>query len=151
MKRRKFTFVIDDNGCFVCTSHKRWKGHYPQCRWNGKTSNIHRVIFIECFGEIPKGLDVRHKCDDKGCINPEQMELGTRQDNVNDAMERGLWPLGVNSGNYKLDDEKVTNIRKLLKSSKNKHKTLIELSEKYNTSISTIYAVHYRRSWKQVE
>ena len=143
--------MIDDNGCFVCTSHKRWKNHYPQCRWNGKTSNIHRVIFRECFGEIPKGLDIRHKCDNKACINPEHMELGTRQDNVNDAMERGLWPFGERSGNARLNEEKVISIRTRLKNKKNVHKEVLLISSEYQVSPSAIYSVYYKKSWKHIK
>lgn len=31
-----------------------------------------------------------HTCDNKRCINPDHLELGTQRQNVKDAIERGL-------------------------------------------------------------
>lgn len=149
--KRKFDFSIDDNNCFVCTSHKGYKGGYPQCRWNGKTANIHKIIYTECFGEVPKGIDIRHKCDNKKCINPEHMHTGTRQDNVNDAINRGLWPVGEKSGTAKLNTVKVKFIRKYLKNRNNVHKRVVYLSNKFNVTEGTIYAVYHKKSWKHIK
>jgi hypothetical protein len=46
------------------------------------------MIYEECYGEIPDGLVVRHKCDNPSCINPEHLELGTVQDNNQDKIDR---------------------------------------------------------------
>ena len=39
--------------------------------------------------QIPDNLWVLHTCDERQCINPKHLYLGTRQDNTNDMVTRG--------------------------------------------------------------
>ena len=48
-----------------------------------------RWIWTMANGPIPKGLVVRHKCDNPPCFRLSHLELGTYSDNNNDAAERG--------------------------------------------------------------
>jgi len=69
--------------CHNCTSHSLSCG-YPQL----KGKHLSRIIYTENYGIIPEGLLVRHKCDNRLCINPAHLELGTHQDNVTDCIVR---------------------------------------------------------------
>ena len=74
--------------CWECCSHKPAKAGYPQLHRGGCTQNAHRYVYQLIKGEIPLGQVVSHTCDNKLCMNPDHLILGTPQDNVNDYMER---------------------------------------------------------------
>ena len=60
----------------------------------------------------PAGVVVRHKCDLRGCINPDHLETGTHQDNMDDMWRRGR---ARPRGKPPLTDEQKDAIRKDLR------------------------------------
>lgn len=58
-------------------------------KWhNGKLWLAHRLVLLELHVPIA-GMLVRHHCDNRGCVNPDHLTVGTHWDNVNDMVERG--------------------------------------------------------------
>ena len=141
MKRKKVTWIKNKNGCMECNSHAT-SNKYPQMYKNRKTILVHRHIYEECFGEIPKGMVIRHKCDNPLCINPEHLELGTQTDNINDMLSRGRKAKtnGENNGNAKLTKEQVLEIRKSTLSTR-------KIAKIYKVSQSTIRDIKSNKTW----
>jgi hypothetical protein len=87
----------DENGCWTWTGYKNqiW---YGRARYFGDLVGVHRISWMHHHGEIPDGMLVMHKCDNRLCINPEHLQLGTHGDNNRDCFEKGRHP---NSAGYK--------------------------------------------------
>ena len=149
-RRKKITFDIDDNGCFNITSHVKGKKGYSNITRNGRRTTMHRYIYEECFGLIPYGFVVRHKCDNPSCINPEHLEVGTHQDNSNDCDERGRRPNGESVYGARLTGKDVKKIKRILMSNKVDKQIISEIAKHYEVNINTIYAIHYNKSWVHI-
>ena len=62
--------------------------------WRGPDRYAHRHSYRLHKGVIPRGKIVQHRCDNKKCVNPAHLILGTRRDNAKDALERGRYASG---------------------------------------------------------
>lgn len=98
-------------GCFVCISHARDKDGYPLIWRNRKQNRMSHIVWEECFGDIPNGLWILHKCDNPSCINPEHLFLGNAKDNGIDKAKKGRSAKGLEHGMAKLTDQQVEEIR----------------------------------------
>lgn len=74
--------------CWEIKGRKNQDG-YGQIKHEGRYMGAHRWSYTHHVGPIPKGLLVRHKCDNPPCINPDHLEVGTIADNMADARIRG--------------------------------------------------------------
>lgn len=127
-------------------------GKYGQLKGSGKSASsyrAHRISYQIHHGDIPDGFVVMHTCDNRTCVNPLHLVLGTQQENVLDCKCKGrrvvnISPMkGEKNGRSKLTEQDVVLIR-------NSQLQTKQLQDKYKVSATTIRKIKRRSSWKDV-
>ena len=100
----------------------------------------HRFAWELANGPIPKGLLVRHTCDNPPCVNPKHLEVGTYEDNANDMVIRGR------SGLAKLNVELVQTIRRRLSQGERRS----TLAREFGVDRATIGRIDRQECWRSI-
>ena len=80
--------IIEETGCWEWQLSTQRNG-YGQIKFNKKMCRAHRVSYSAFNGEIPEGQEVMHSCDNRRCVNPDHLSVGTHQQNMSDIVKRG--------------------------------------------------------------
>lgn len=149
------SYVVPDGDCL------RWVGATtspgPRCaggyglfhvKREGKNIDMyaHRYAYERQNGEIPKGLQIRHSCNNRWCVNPAHLSVGTRQDNMDDMKKAGRQSKGEHRHSAKLTEMQVLEIRRRFAAGER----CCDLEKAYNVSHCTMWRVIHRVSWKHV-
>jgi hypothetical protein len=136
--------VVQENGCW------EWQkialcDRYGNIWAYGKREKAHRFAYSLYKGEIPKGLNVLHTCDNTKCVNPAHLFIGTQKDNIDDMYKKGRDNnvYGERVHTAKLNVENVISIRKDTRSG-------AVIAKEYGVSSVLICAIKRRAVWKQV-
>ncbi len=132
----------------------QWNGYtnedgYGMFKLGKKCVRAHRVSWTLHFGEVPKDLHVLHRCDNRGCVNPAHLFLGTHQDNMRDRSRkgRGVSPPshpGESHPSAKLNEEKVRAIRDRYIPRK---VTMDDLAKEYGVCRQSISNIVHGKRW----
>lgn len=137
LRRRGWTVVSRVLGISACWE---WDGTlmangYGYVHCGGKLLRAHRVSYEVFRGDIPAGQVVRHRCNNKRCVNPHHLELGSQQQNLDDMVKARRSANGERNARAVLTDEQVVAIRQSYASGLTTYRAL---GEHYGVSESTI-------------
>lgn len=121
---------------------------YGKMRFNGTPQGSHRISWQIHHGNIPEGLNVLHKCDNRLCVNPEHLFLGTQKDNMVDMVKKGRGNPSKGESHVcaKLTEAQVIEIYKRAK----KGDRLIALAREFNVHTTTVFDIREQKTWKHL-
>jgi len=126
-----------NTGCWIWLACTDIKG-YGRIAYLQKNMRAPRVSWLLNKGDVPGGLHILHKCDNKLCVNPDHLFLGTNRDNSLDAAKKGLiW-------HAKLTATDIPNIRRMRASGK----TFQSIAQHYGVDRKTIEGIFNGKSWQ---
>ena len=111
----------------------------------GKNIPAHAYSYIAFIGEIPTGMQINHKCNNRSCVNPKHIYAGTQKQNVKDMDDSGRRNQvnGEQNGNSKINETIAKQIFD--------HKGHAKIAaKKFGVSISLVYAIKKKLIWKQI-
>ena len=151
---RFFKKVIKSEGCWLWTGSRDNHG-YGRFLLHGKNSSpvkASRISWVFRHGEIKRGNEMCHRCDNPPCINPDHMFSGTHFENMTDAKMKGRMKcpskgkIGELNNSAKLTAEKVLKIRKLWACGH----SMTKLGKKFKVTRHCISFVCRRIKWKHI-
>lgn len=102
----------------------------------------HRFSWQKTNGTIPAGMQVLHCCDNRKCVNPAHLFLGTNADNVRDMLSKKRHRYGERHPNASLTNDQVSEIRKLRGTV-----PLHLIGKKFGVSASTVCDILNGKRW----
>jgi hypothetical protein len=130
-----------------------WQGWLNTFGYGGfmylrKAWRAHRFSWFITYGLLPQGLLCLHKCDNRKCVRPSHLFLGTYKDNEQDKISKGrkVCNKGDDCNLSKLTAQKVIQLREDFKNGTDRQ----ALSKKYKIGRDNISAILRRKTWKHI-
>lgn len=119
---------------------------YGQFWINEKGMNVqaHRVVYELAIGPISEGMCVLHRCDNKICVNPSHLFLGSQADNIRDKTLKDRQVKGENHPHAKLRVLEVEQIRQLYRQGEHQ----LELARQFQISQASVSDIIRGRTWR---
>jgi len=143
-------YEVDANGCWIWSGSKNQDG-YGNVGIKGKSERAHRAAYRKWKGPIPKGMVVMHTCDNPSCINPDHLQLGTQQENIEDMRVKGRRKgsnVGEDNAAAKVTADDVREIRSRYASESVSQQAL---ADEYGITQTVVSQIILRRTWTHVD
>lgn len=139
--------IKTDSGCWGWKNKLMDNGYAKIGMGVGKIITAHRLSWILHYGNIPNGMNVLHSCDQRDCSKISHLFIGDHDDNMKDMVNKSRQMKGLNHYCVKLDENKVREIKKLIKDGYGNY----AISKMFNVNSGTIQNISIGRTWKHVK
>lgn len=154
--RERFWLKVKIGQPDECWNWKGWINHcygyfvvrvyIPSYKSKSFNFEVHRIAYFLTHGELPEGMCVCHKCDNRKCANPNHLFLGTYQDNSSDMVSKGRQKVGEQLPRTKLTAKDVYEIRRLRKTGLSKYR----IAKMFKITTGTILFMERGVTWKHL-
>lgn len=156
MKARSIEKTFEDFWARVDRSGDCWSwrgGHnnhgYGQFCIDNKKVLAHRTAYAYFYGMPTAGMDLCHRCDNPGCVNPAHLFVGTRRDNMRDASTKGRMKRpGANKGEKNPRAKVAVSDVPLIRASRAAGETLRVIGIRYGISKSQVHSIASGKAWR---
>ena len=142
----------DVSGCWEWQGSKRngYGRMIVGSRTDGTRRSVstHRLSYELTHGKIPDGMEVCHKCDNRCCVNPDHLFVGTHKENMDDRESKGRNKpqKGEKNGRAKLSEADVLEIKIKRKNGMPFHK----IAEEYGVHKKTVMDAVNGKNWASI-
>jgi hypothetical protein len=110
-----------------------------------RSVGTHRRAYALAYGRIPEGAYVCHRCDNRRCVRPDHLFLGTPASNLRDMVRKGRSLKGSRNPHAKLTEAQAAEIRTRYATGT---VTQAQLGAEYGVAEGTIWNVVNHRVFK---
>lgn len=134
--------VNEQTGCWEWQKNIQMNG-YGHMKHSGKTRSAHRISYEMHHGEIPIGAYVLHRCDNRRCVKPDHLYLGTAKDNALDMKAKRRHSHGEQSTSSKVTEAQVLEMYELFDGGMGS----IRVSRKFDICTTQAWHIKTGKSW----
>lgn len=149
IKSRFWQQVQKSNDCWIWMGAKCSYGYGNFRIMINRTRHVekaHRASYMLSNNtEIPQGMCICHKCDNRPCVNPDHLFLGSYADNSADMVKKGRSARGQKIGICVLTEEKVKQIIAM----KSQYSTT-QIAKMFGVSRGCIWNIFRKNSWRYI-
>lgn len=140
-----YTAVDNDSGCWNWTGGRDNKGYGRMSVGSGQKIAAHRAAFSSHNNvEIPSHMLVMHLCDNRVCVNPDHLVMGSHKANMLDMKQKGRAARGSKHPLSKIAEEDIAEIMELAE----KGWFNDDIAKKFGVSRGTIHKIVTGRTYK---
>jgi len=138
--------VRKTESCWIWTGTATRKGYGTFYLWQNVPIRSHRFSWMIHFGDVPEESLVCHHCDNRLCVRPDHLFVGSHLDNQRDKVEKRRHARGSRIANAKLDNDRARAILKRIFHGDSHSR----IARDFGVSASTVSLISRGKRWAHV-